>query len=110
MYLFASRWHVTLRQSRNAQGDNLFGYFYVSLTPREDSSAIFFKIENERYGPYISELRPTALDGNWTGNVLYVKNHQSHRGISKLNVALMLEQVEKSVKTVFFAEFLQLIP
>ncbi|XP_028397237.1 uncharacterized protein LOC114521050 [Dendronephthya gigantea] len=82
MYLFGSGWEwrqTTLRQSRAALGDDLYGYFYVSLTPREDSSAIYFKIENGWYGQYISELRPTPLDGNWTGSVVYVKDHQSRR-------------------------------
>lgn len=90
MYLFTSSRHIVLRQTEKTQADDLLGYFYVSLIRHEDSSAIYYKTQSDKYGQFIAEFRTTALDGNWTANVMYVKNHQSHKGTAK--------QWEKSFK------------
>ena len=60
--------------------DNLIGYFYVSETLRENSSAIFYDLEENYYGKYISELSVTPLERNLTKNVVYVMSHQTRDG------------------------------
>ncbi|XP_028395409.1 uncharacterized protein LOC114519468 [Dendronephthya gigantea] len=79
MYLFDDSQHVVFRQSDKRMGDDLVSYFYVSMARHQDSSAIYYKMQSDMYGQYISECRTTALDGNWTENVVYVKNHEIHK-------------------------------
>ena len=60
--------------------DNLIGYFYVSETLQENSSAIFYDLEENYYGEYISEFSVTPFERNLTKNVVYVMSHQTRNG------------------------------
>ncbi|CAB4007610.1 Hypothetical predicted protein, partial [Paramuricea clavata] len=81
MYLFSSSYHTSLISNMDAVLDDLIGYFYVSKTSQANSSAIYYSIEDDKYGEYISEFSATPLAGNWTEyvDVVYVKRHQNHQ-------------------------------
>ena len=80
MYLFSSRF-LTLSDNIDDAFVDLTGYFYVSQTSKENTSAIYYSIADDKYGRYIEEFSTTSPDGNWTGNVVYVISHQIHKGI-----------------------------
>jgi hypothetical protein len=86
MYFFSSSYHTSLISNMDAVLDDLIGYFYVSKTSQKNSSAIYYSMEVDWYGEYISEFSATPLDGNWTENgaVVYVKSHQNHQGIARI--------------------------
>jgi hypothetical protein len=86
MYLFSSSYHMSLISNMDAVLDDLIGYFYVSKTSQKNSSAIYYSMEADRYGEYISEFSATPLDGNWTenGDVVYGKSHQNNQGIARI--------------------------
>ena len=81
MYVFKSSHHTTLRDDIDAGLDSVFGYFYVSEALHENASAIYFKIQDDRYGEYFSEFRSSFSAGTWNGTVLYVKSHRNNTGI-----------------------------
>ena len=60
--------------------DDLVGYFYVSDTLQENGSTIYYNMEEDKYGEYISEFSATPLDGNSSKNAVYVKRHRSDKG------------------------------
>ena len=60
--------------------DYLSGYFYVSDTLQKNSSAIYYNMKTDFYQRYIAEFSPTRPDGNWMGNVVYVKSHEDREG------------------------------
>ncbi|CAB4044351.1 Hypothetical predicted protein, partial [Paramuricea clavata] len=79
VYLFSSS-ESTWLGSNNIDAYNKLsvnGYFYVSKIARNYSSAIYYTMEYDPFrGWYIPEYTTTPLDGNWTGNVVYVKSHK----------------------------------
>ena len=81
MYLFSNSHHMSIRDNLHTAIDDLIGYFYVSDTLQENSSAIFYDMEKDFYGEYISDFSPKLLDKNSTKSALYVMNHESHKGI-----------------------------
>ena len=82
MYLFSNSHHMSISDNLQTAIDDLIGYFYVSDTLLENSSAIFYDMEEDYYGEYISEFSPKLLDKNSTKSALYVMSHESHKGIS----------------------------
>ena len=80
MYLFSTPFKTPSDNIDDATGD-LTGYFYVSETSKENTSAIYYSVGDDQYVRYIEEFSTTSLDGNWTGNVVYVISHQIHKGI-----------------------------
>lgn len=77
VYIFSSL-VTTWLGSNNIDAYNILsinGYFYVSQIAR--SSAIYYTMEYDPLrGWYIPEYTATPMDGNWTGNVVYVKSHE----------------------------------
>ena len=63
------------KKKDNSLGD-LVGYFYASMTWHLGASAIYYKVGKDKYGEYISEFSSSPPERNWTGNVLYVENHE----------------------------------
>ncbi len=85
MYLFSSSSHMTLSDNIDDAFVYLTGYFYVSETSKENTSAIYYRIGNGKNGRYMEEFSTTSPDGNWTGNVVYVISHQIHKGMERFN-------------------------
>ena len=83
MYLFSGSFHTTLSDNIDDALDDLTGYFYVNETSNENTSAIFYRMGDDKYGRYIEEFSTTSPDGNWTGNVVYVISHQIHKGMER---------------------------
>ena len=81
MYLFSSWYHTSISGNLSTALDDLVGYFYVSETLQENSSAIYYDIEKNYFGEYISEFSAAPLDKNSTTSAVYVMSHQSHKGI-----------------------------
>ena len=81
MYLFSSWYRTSISGNLSTALDDLLGYFYVSETLQENSSAIYYDIEKNYFGEYISEFSAAPLDKNSTTSAVYVMSHQSHKGI-----------------------------
>ena len=86
MYLFSSIYHTSLISKMDAVLGDLIGIFFVSETSQKNSSVIYYSMEDDKYGQYISEFSATPLDGYSTENVgvVYVKSHQNHQGIARI--------------------------
>jgi hypothetical protein len=80
MYLF-TRYSLTSMSSNMEDNLNyLFGYFYVSETPHENSSAAYYSVEKSAYLNFLTEFSSTRPAGNWTGNVMYLRSHENRKG------------------------------
>ena len=88
-FIYIDSHHMTLSGKRDDSLGNLFGYFYVSITWHANTSAIYYVIDKDKYGKYISEFRSSPPQGNWTGNVVYVRSHEIYKG-NQLILILMI--------------------
>ena len=87
MYWFSDDYYTFLISGNMEDDlDYLSGYFYVSDSLQKDSSAIYYSM-NKEYFQNIVEFTPTRPDGNWTGNVVYVKSHEDRKGKSTVKAA-----------------------
>ena len=80
LFIYLDTHHITLSRNKDDSLGNVLGYFYASISPHTNSSAIYYIINKDKYGEYISEFGCTPPEGNWTGNVLYVKSHEIYKG------------------------------
>ena len=83
MYWFSEEFYTFLSSNMEDDVNSLSGYFYVSDTSQKNSSAIYYNIEDG----FITEFAPTRPDGNWTGNVVYVKSHDGRKGKATVKAA-----------------------
>ena len=76
MYIFKDYFSSSLESNLETPLYDLFGYFYISKTPKKNSSAIYY----ERKTWYSWSYSTTPPAANWTGNVVYVKSHRVKKG------------------------------
>ena len=80
MYLFFSPSQPPISSNMEDASKRLSGYFYVSDTLQKNSPAIYYSIKKNIYkNPYIADFTLTRPDGNWTGNVMYVKSLEDRK-------------------------------
>ncbi len=89
---------------------DLTGYFYVSETSKENTSAIYYRMGDDKYGRYTEEFSTKSPDGNWTGNVVYVISHQIHKGMDRFNRKNVPFSVKYDIFTIFFCSTVFFLP
>ena len=82
LYIYSNKYHTILKETENYDGIFL-GYFYVSRTWRANSSAIYYAVDEDEKGEYISEFASSSTQEKCTKNTVYVKNFEVYEGIKK---------------------------
>jgi hypothetical protein len=80
LYIYSSTTHhITLSDRKNNSG-TFIGYFYVSTKWRANSSAIYYAVNKDTNGEYISKFGSLPSKGSWTRNTIYVREYKTYKG------------------------------